>query len=41
MSYHVYNHANGTENIFRDEENYRFLLEQLFQSSKTLEELSY
>ncbi len=23
QSYHIYNHANGTENIFREEENYR------------------
>ncbi|MDF2156245.1 transposase [Algoriphagus sp. CAU 1675] len=28
QSYHIYNHANGTENIFRDEENYRFFLKQ-------------
>ncbi len=26
--YHIYNHANGTENIFRVEENYRFFLRQ-------------
>lgn len=28
QSYHIYNHANGTENIFREEENYRFFLLQ-------------
>lgn len=28
QSYHVYNHANGMENIFREEENYRFFLKQ-------------
>ena len=27
-SYHLYNHANGSENIFREEENYRFFLQQ-------------
>jgi len=26
--YHIFNHANGTENIFREEENYRFFLQQ-------------
>jgi len=26
--YHIYNHANGSENIFREEENYRFFLQQ-------------
>ena len=26
--YHIYNHANGSENIFRDAENYRFFLEK-------------
>jgi REP element-mobilizing transposase RayT len=25
-SYHVFNHANGFENVFREEENYRFFL---------------
>ena len=24
QSYHIYNHANGRENIFLEEENYRF-----------------
>ena len=24
--YHIYNHANGNENLFRNEENYRFFL---------------
>lgn len=28
QSYHIYNHANGTENIFREEENYLFFLKQ-------------
>lgn len=28
QSYHVYNHANGSEDIFREEENYRFFLRQ-------------
>lgn len=28
QSYHIYNHANGIENIFREEENYRFFLQQ-------------
>lgn len=28
QSYHIYNHANGTEDIFREEENYRFFLGQ-------------
>lgn len=27
-SYHVFNHANGFENVFRQEENYRFFLEK-------------
>jgi putative transposase len=26
QSYHIYNHANGNENIFREEENYLFFL---------------
>lgn len=26
--YHIYNHANGNENLFREEENYRFFLQQ-------------
>jgi len=25
--YHIYNHANGSENLFRQEENYRYFLE--------------
>nr|MBI1232614.1 transposase [Cytophagales bacterium] len=28
QSYHIYNHVNGTENIFREEENYRYFLQQ-------------
>ncbi len=28
QTYHIYNHANGTENIFREEENYRYFLQQ-------------
>jgi REP element-mobilizing transposase RayT len=27
-SYHIFNHANGFENVFRDDENYRFFLEK-------------
>jgi len=26
QSYHIFNHANGSENIFREEENFRFFL---------------
>ncbi|MBA4300283.1 MAG: transposase, partial [Cyclobacterium sp.] len=26
--YPIYNHANGSENIFREDENYRFFLQQ-------------
>lgn len=26
--YHIYNHANGSENLFRSDENYRFFLEK-------------
>lgn len=26
--YHIFNHANGFENVFREEENYRFFLEK-------------
>ncbi len=29
--YHIYNHANGDENLFREEENYRFFLLQYHQ----------
>jgi|SRR5690606_35688112 len=25
-TYHIYNHANGTENLFRENENYRYFL---------------
>lgn len=25
-SYHIYNHANGFENIFQDEDNFRYFL---------------
>lgn len=28
QSYHIYNHANGTENIFQEEENYLYFLKQ-------------
>jgi REP element-mobilizing transposase RayT len=28
QSYHIFNHANGKENIFLEEENYRFFLQQ-------------
>lgn len=26
--YHIYNHANGNENLFKEEENYRYFLQQ-------------
>ncbi|HMR19792.1 MAG TPA: hypothetical protein PKA53_10880 [Sphingobacterium sp.] len=26
--YHIYNHANGTDNLFRSDENYRYFLQQ-------------
>ncbi len=26
--YHIYNHANGSENLFRSQENYRYFLQQ-------------
>jgi putative transposase len=26
--YHIYNHANGDDNLFREQENYRFFLQQ-------------
>ncbi len=26
--YHIYNHANGNENLFREKDNYRFFLQQ-------------
>ena len=28
MFYHIYNHANGFENLFRSDENYRYFLQQ-------------
>src|SRR5690606_5735657 len=28
LYYHIYNHANGNENLFRERENYRFFLQQ-------------
>ncbi|SEI81526.1 hypothetical protein SAMN05192553_101397 [Cyclobacterium xiamenense] len=28
QSYHIYNHANGADNLFREVENYRFFLKQ-------------
>jgi len=27
-SFHIYNHANGFENVFKETENYRFFLEK-------------
>ena len=27
-TYHIYNHANGRENLFREDDNYRFFLKQ-------------
>ncbi|MCO5233541.1 MAG: transposase [Chitinophagales bacterium] len=29
--YHIYNHANGDENLFREEKNYPFFLEKYYQ----------
>lgn len=26
--YHVYNHANGSDNLFREADNYRFFIEK-------------
>jgi len=31
QSYHIFNHANGFENIFKENENYRFFLEKYEQ----------
>jgi REP element-mobilizing transposase RayT len=31
QTYHIFNHANGSENIFREEENYRFFLSKYSQ----------
>jgi len=28
ISYHIFNHANGFENLFREPENYRYFLEK-------------
>lgn len=28
QTFHIFNHANGSENIFREEDNYRFFLKQ-------------
>ena len=28
ISYHIFNHANGFENVFREDENFRFFLEK-------------
>ena len=28
LTYHIFNHANGNENIFRNDENFRFFLEK-------------
>lgn len=28
--YHIYNHANGTENLFRSDENYRYFLQRYY-----------
>lgn len=30
-SYHIFNHANGFENIFTEDENYRFFLDKYNQ----------
>jgi len=31
QSYHIFNHANGFENIFKEDENYRFILDKYKQ----------
>jgi putative transposase len=31
ISYHIFNHANGFENVFREPENYRFFLEKYWK----------
>ena len=36
--YHIFNHANGFENIFREDENYRFFLEKYQQYISPLAE---
>ncbi|WP_439482578.1 transposase [Cyclobacterium plantarum] len=36
QSYHIFNHANGAENLFREKENYRFFL---YQYNKYLEKV--
>lgn len=28
LIYHIYNHANGSENLFKEERNYRYFLQQ-------------
>lgn len=38
QSYHIFNHANGFENIFMEDENYRFFLEKYQQYIKPIAE---
>jgi len=41
-SYHIFNHANGFENVFREPENYRFFLEKYrFYISPVAETYAY
>jgi len=42
ISYHIFNHANGFENVFREPENYRFFLEKYrFYISPVAETYAY
>jgi len=36
--YHIYNCANGTENLFREERNYHFFLEKYFKYAHPIAE---
>ena len=40
--YHIYNHSIGKENLFRNEENYRFFLSKFFQTvSRVIDTYAY
>ena len=40
--YHIYNHANGWENIFKVEENYRYFLQKMGDyAPKVVDVLAY
>ncbi len=42
ITYHIFNHANGFENVFREEENYRYFLEKYrFYISPVAETYAY